>query len=73
MEGRVYVERPAPTLDDTAIWEAAAFSLMMLAETLGKQYSQPEFRAILENAGFVDVQARRTGGGYYSPVSVREP
>ena len=45
----------------------------MLVGTLGKQYSLPEFRAILEEAGFVDVEAVRTGGGYYSLVSARKP
>lgn len=54
-------------------WHAAAFSLMMLMGTLGKQYTLPEFTAILEGAGFVDVQAARTGGGYYSLVSARKP
>lgn len=54
-------------------WEAAAFSLLMLIGTLGKQYSLPEFRAILEEAGFTDVQAVRTGGGYYSLVSAIKP
>ena len=38
----------------------------MLVGTLGKQYSLPEFRDILGSAGFSDVQAVRTGGGYYS-------
>lgn len=59
--------------DYTGPWEAAAFSLLMLIGTLGKQYSLPEFRAILESAGFVDVQAVRTGGGYFSLVSGRKP
>ena len=54
-------------------WHAAAFSLMMLMGTLGKQYTLPEFTTILEAAGFVDVQAARTGGGYYSLVSARKP
>ena len=45
----------------------------MLIGTLGKQYSLPELRAILETAGFVDVEAVRTGGGYYSLVSAVKP
>ena len=52
---------------------AAAFSLLMLVGTLGKQYSLAEFRDILESAGFTDVQAVRTGGGYYSLVSAVKP
>ncbi len=54
-------------------WYAASFSLLMLVGTLGKQYSLPEFREILESAGFTDVQATRTGGGYYSLVSATKP
>jgi len=54
-------------------WYAASFSLLMLVGTLGKQYSLPEFRDILESAGFVDVRAARTGGGYYSLVSATKP
>ncbi len=52
---------------------AAAFSLLMLLGTRGKQYSLPELRQILEPAGFVDLEAARTGGGYYSLVSARKP
>jgi acetylserotonin N-methyltransferase len=59
--------------DYTGPFHAAAFSLLMLIGTLGKQYSLAEFRDILESAGFTDVQARRTGGGYYSLVSARKP
>ena len=47
--------------------------LIVLVGTLGKQYSLAEFRDILENAGFTDVSAQRTGGGYYSLVSARKP
>jgi acetylserotonin N-methyltransferase len=51
----------------------AAFSLLMLLATLGKQYSLPELRDILESAGFVDVESFLTGGGYYSLVVARKP
>jgi acetylserotonin N-methyltransferase len=59
--------------DGTGPWPAAAFSLLMLMGTLGKQYSLSEFRDILESAGFVDVQAVRTGGSYFSLVSALKP
>ena len=52
---------------------AAAFSLLMLIGTKGRQYSLPELRDFLEGAGFVDVQAMSTGGGYYSLVTGRKP
>ena len=51
----------------------AAFSMLMLLGTRGRQYSFPEFRDILANAGFVDVTAQRTGGGYYSLVTAHKP
>ncbi len=51
----------------------AAFSMLMLLGTRGRQYSLPELADFLEGAGFVDVQAQRTGGGYYSLVTARKP
>ena len=71
--GRILLSEVLMDDDGTGPWQAAAFSLMMLVGTLGKQYTLPEFRAILESAGFTDVQAARTGGGYYSLVSARKP
>ena len=71
--GRILLSEVLMDDDGTGPWPAAAFSLMMLAGTLGKQYSLPEFRAILESAGFTEVQAVRTGGGYYSLVSAVKP
>src|SRR5690606_36043406 len=52
---------------------AAAFSLLMLMGTRGRQYSLPELRGFLEQAGFTDVEAQGTGQGYYSLVSARRP
>jgi acetylserotonin N-methyltransferase len=52
---------------------ATAFSLLMLMGTKGRQYSLPELRQFLESAGFTDIEAARTGGGYYSLVSARKP
>ncbi len=71
--GRIFLSEILMDDDGTGPWHAAAFSLLMLIGTLGKQYSLPEFREILESAGFVDVEAVRTGGGYYSLVSARKP
>lgn len=71
--GRIFLSEVLMDDDLAGPWHAAAFSLLMLIGTLGKQYSLPEFRAILESAGFVDVEAVRTGGGYYSLVSARKP
>ena len=71
--GRIFLNEILMDDDGTGPWPAAAFSLLMLVGTLGKQYSLPEFRDILESAGFTDVEALRTGGGYYSLVSARKP
>ena len=71
--GRIFLSEVLMDDDGAGPWHAAAFSLLMLIGTLGKQYSLPEFRAILEGAGFTDVEAVRTGGGYYSLVSAIKP
>ena len=46
---------------------------MMLIGTLDQQHSAAALQGILESAGFTDVQAMQTGGGYYSLVSARKP
>jgi acetylserotonin N-methyltransferase len=71
--GRIFLGEILMDDDGAGPWHAASFSLLMLIGTLGKQYSLAEFRAILESAGFTDVTAQRTGGGYYSLVSARKP
>jgi acetylserotonin N-methyltransferase len=71
--GRIFLSEILMDDDGAGPWHAAAFSLLMLVGTLGKQYSLPEFRQILEGAGFTNVQAVRTGGGYYSLVSATKP
>jgi hypothetical protein len=71
--GRIFLSEILMDDDGAGPWHAAAFSLLMLVGTLGKQYSLPEFRAILEPAGFTRVEAVRTGGGYYSLVSAVKP
>jgi hypothetical protein len=71
--GRIFLNEILMDDDGTGPFPAAAFSLLMLVGTLGKQYTLAEFRDILGSAGFVDVDAVRTGGGYYSLVSARKP
>ena len=57
----------------TEPWVASAFSVMMLLGPLGKQYSLPALREILKSAGFAEMEAVRTGGGYLSLVSAVKP
>ncbi|MWV28239.1 methyltransferase [Aurantiacibacter rhizosphaerae] len=71
--GRIFLHEILMDDDGTGPWQATSFSLMMLMGTLGKQYTLPELRALLEDAGFEDVRACRSGGGYYSLISARKP
>ena len=71
--GRIFLNEILTDDEGTGPFPAAAFSLLMLVGTLGKQYSLAEFRDILESAGFTDVSAERTGGGYYSLVTAVKP
>ena len=48
---------------------AAGFRVMMLIGTLDQQHSAAELRDILKSAGFTDLKAMQTGGGYYWLVS----
>ena len=70
--GRIFLHEQlmSDTSDGPAV--TASFSILMLIGTQGKQYSLPEFAAILGKAGFVDVEATATCG-YYSLVSARKP
>jgi acetylserotonin N-methyltransferase len=71
--GRILLHEMLMDDDGCGPLPAAAFSLVMLLGTRGRQYSLPELREFLEAAGFVDVEAARTGGGYYSLVTARKP
>jgi hypothetical protein len=54
-------------LDDDGASPAttAAFSMLMLLATQGQQFTFGELEALLERAGFADVETRQTAG-YYS-------
>jgi 3-hydroxy-5-methyl-1-naphthoate 3-O-methyltransferase len=71
--GRILLHEILMDDDGCGPLPAAAFSLLMLMGTKGRQYSLPELRGFLAGAGFVDIEAVRTGGGYYSLVSARRP
>lgn len=71
--GRIFLSEVLMDDEGTGPWAAASFSLLMLVGTLGQQYSLAEYQDILGGAGFTDVRARRSGGGYYSLVSARKP
>ncbi len=71
--GRILLHEMLMDDDGCGPLPAAAFSLMMLLGTRGRQYTLAELRGFLQDAGFVDVDAVQTGGGYYSLVTARKP
>jgi 3-hydroxy-5-methyl-1-naphthoate 3-O-methyltransferase len=71
--GRILLHEMLMNDDGCGPLPAAAFSLLMLLGTRGRQYSLSELRGFLEPAGFTDVEAFSTGGGYYSLVIARKP
>lgn len=71
--GRILLHEMLMDDDGCGPLPVAAFSLLMLIGTKGKQFSLPELRGFLEGAGFVDVESARSSGGYYSLVSARKP
>jgi acetylserotonin N-methyltransferase len=71
--GRILLHEMLMDDDGCGPLPVAAFSLLMLVGTKGRQYTLPELRQFLESAGFIDIETARTGGGYYSLVSARKP
>ncbi|MEZ5743283.1 MAG: methyltransferase [Sphingomonadaceae bacterium] len=71
--GRIMLHEALMDDDGTGPLIAAAFSMLMLLGTRGKQYTLAELRSFLEGAGFVDVEAQTTGGAAYSLVTARKP
>ena len=71
--GQIVVHEMLMDDDGCGPLPAAAFSMLMMLSTKGRQYSLPELREFLESAGFVDVEATATGGGYFSIVIARKP
>lgn len=70
--GHVYLHEML--LDDggTSPVTTAAFSVLMLLRTRGQQFTFTQLRALLQDAGFVDVEASATYG-YYSLIRARRP
>jgi 3-hydroxy-5-methyl-1-naphthoate 3-O-methyltransferase len=71
--GRIVLHEMLMDDDGCGPLPAAAFSLLMLLGTRGRQYSLPELRGFLEPVGFTGIEAFSTGGGYYSLVVARKP
>jgi 3-hydroxy-5-methyl-1-naphthoate 3-O-methyltransferase len=71
--GRIVLHEMLMDDDGCGPEATAAFSLLMLIGTKGRQYSLPELRVFLEAAGFIDIESAQTGGGYYSLVVASKP
>lgn len=71
--GRIVLHEMLMNDDGCGPLPAAAFSVLMLLGTRGRQYTLRELRGFLEPTGFTDVEACTTGGGYYSLVVARKP
>ncbi|MCP5396552.1 MAG: hypothetical protein H6918_07455 [Sphingomonadaceae bacterium] len=67
--GKIILHEMLMDDDGCGPWIPAAFSLLMLLGTLGKQYTFEELRTILEGAGFTDVQSDRSGMNHYSLIT----
>jgi len=66
--GRILLHEMLLDEDGAGPVTAASFSMLMLLATQGQQFTFAELRAILERAGFVDIDAVDTHP-YYSVVS----
>jgi 3-hydroxy-5-methyl-1-naphthoate 3-O-methyltransferase len=71
--GRIVLHEMLMDDDGCGPLPTAAFSMLMLLGTRGRQYSLSELRGFLEPVGFTGIDAFTTGGGYYSLVVARKP
>ena len=69
--GRIFVHEQLLAEDGSGPVTTAAFSMLMLLGTRGRQYTFKELEQTLSSAGFVDIDSRATYG-YYSVVSGRK-
>ena len=69
--GRIFLHEQLLAEDGSGPVTTAAFSMLMLLGTRGRQYTFSELRQILSSAGFVEIDSCATYG-YYSVVSGRK-
>jgi len=70
--GRIVIHEALYNDEKTGPFFPAAYSMMMMAWTEGRQYSGKELVAILEDIGFKDIEVHKVFG-YYSIVTGRKP
>lgn len=62
--GRIYLHEMLISDDGSGPIASAAYAMLMLAGTKGRQYSTGELTTLLEDAGFADVQVQDTYGHF---------
>lgn len=70
--GRIVIHEMLCNDDKTGPFAPAAFGMMMMGWTEGKQYSGSELSAMLQEIGFEEIQIHKASG-YYSIVTARKP
>ncbi len=70
--GRIIINEVLYNNEKTGPFAAAAFSMIRMGWTEGKQYSGQELTEMLKNSGFVDIQIH-PAFGYYSIVTGCKP
>lgn len=70
--GRIIIHEMLYDDEKTGSFAAAAFSMMMIGWTEGKQYSGQELTAMLDEIGFKEIQIHKAFG-YYSIVTGVKP
>jgi hypothetical protein len=70
--GRIVIHEMLCNDDKTGPFAPAAFGMMMMGWTEGKQYSGLELSTMLKEIGFEDIQIHKASG-YYSIVTGRKP
>lgn len=69
--GKIYLHEMLLDDNGNGPVHAAAFSIMMLIGTRGQQFTFPELRQLLQDAGFADINVISTHG-YYSLVTAHK-
>jgi hypothetical protein len=59
--------------DKTGPYPVAAYNIFMLLWAKGQQFSEKELMNLLENTGFINVKAKKTGFGDWSVVTGKKP
>lgn len=70
--GRIVLHEMLLNNDKSGPFSSAAYSVGMLVWTMGQQFTEAELRAMLSEAGFVDIEVKPSFG-YWNIVTGRKP